>query len=547
MSTIPPLQPPQYPPPQPGMDPRDYAKAQRQYYKAWARQQKDQWRAQRFYWYGRRRSLVGPVILITLGVILLLVHTGHVAGWEAWEWFGHWWPAILIAAGIGRLVEWTLDRNSPYPPRSSGFAGLIVLIVLVGLLATSSNHWNWHQLGDDFDMNDNGDMSFLHGPEHEFDSVDNATVPEGAAIQIISTARGDVSVTAGTAGSVQVTTHKRVNGRDEGTAQREADSFSPQITTAGNVTTVRLNAKQDNIRGNMQIVVPPNAPLTIELQRGDLSVTGQQAPVTAQTHHGDFRFSDITGGVTAKGDHGDLNAQDIHGDVTLNGTYGDVNVNNLSGRLTMDGDFEGDLNFRTVNGPLHYHSTRTDLDVARIADQLTMDNGDMHGSELAGPFRLKTRDFNIDLNNVSGDVNITNADGDVDIIVAKPLGNISIDNRSSSIRVTLPQDAGFQLDAETDGDISNDFGIGVVTNGDHKTVRGTVGNGGVKVNLSSNNNDISIRRGGPAVSIPPAPPTPPAVPSGAKAPPAPAAPKLSRKPAPPKSPPAPSAPEISNQ
>jgi hypothetical protein len=537
------------------MDPRDYARAQKEYYRAWKQQQKDYWRAnrdqwkaqrnqwrdQRNVWYGRRRSIVGPVILIALGVMFLLVETGHMDSWRVWEWFGHWWPAILIAAGIARLAEWAADRNSPYPPRSSGFAGLIVLIVIVGFVATSSNHWNWHQFGDNFDMDGNdSDMSFFHGPEHDYDSETDAVLPAGNSIQVVTSTRGDVSITTGDAGKIHIDTHKKIYESDEAKAQREADAFVPVITNSGTVTTIRLNAKQDSTHGNMQITVPADAILNVLVQHGDLTVTGQHASVSADTHHGDLRFTDITGNLTVKADHGDVNIASVHGDAILNGRYGDANVANVTGRLTMNGDFDGDMNLRSVGGPFHFHSSRTDLDVASIVDQFTINSGDMHASNIVGPFRLKTRDFGVDLNNVSGDVNISNSNGDVDIVAGRPLGNIQVDNRSSSIRVTLPADAGFQLDAETEGDISNDFGIATTTNGEHKSARGTVGNGSLKVNLTSNQDDISIRRASnaqtvPAVPNPPAPQSPPSPPR-----------RLSKRPDAPKAP-APAGGEIVNQ
>jgi DUF4097 and DUF4098 domain-containing protein YvlB len=536
------------------MDPRDYARAQKEYYRAWKNQQRDYWRANRDQWrtqrdqwrdqhntwYGRRRSLVGPVILITIGIIFLLVETGHMEAWRAWAWFGHWWPVILIAAGIGRLVEWSIDRNQPHPPRSSGFAGLIILIVIVGFVATSSNHWNWHQFGDNFNMGDSdSDMSFFHGPEHDYDSQTDAVLPAGNSIQVVSSTRGDVSITTGEAGKIHIDTHKKIYGEDESKAHREADAFMPVITNSGSVTTIRLNAKEDSTHGDMQITLPPEVVLNLLVQHGDLTVTGQHASVSADTHHGDLRFSDITGNLTVKADHGDINVSSVHGDAVLNGHYGDTNVSNITGRLTLNGDFDGDMNLRAVSGPFHFHSSRTDLDIASIVDQLTIDSGDMHGSNLTGPFRLKTRDFNVDLTNVSGDVNIANSNGDVDVVAARPLGNIMVDNRSSSIRVTLPQDAGFQLDAETEGDISNDFGIGTSTNGDHKTARGTVGNGQFKVTLTSNQDDISVRRSnGAAVPEPPRPPEPPAAPGTPR--------RLSTRPSAPKAP-APATGDIVNQ
>lgn len=57
----------------------------------------------------RRVSLVGPVILIGLGVIFLL-NTMGVLAWSVWEVIFRLWPILLIAAGLeivlNRLTVW---------------------------------------------------------------------------------------------------------------------------------------------------------------------------------------------------------------------------------------------------------------------------------------------------------------------------------------------------------------------------------------------------------------------------------------------------------
>jgi len=516
MATLPP-QPP--PPPAPGQDPRDYARQQKEYYRVWKDQQKDQWRAsrdqwkaqrdqwryQQGYWYGRRRSILGPLILVTVGIIALLIHSGHLEGYRAWEWFGRYWPVILIAAGIGRLIEWYFDRDQPYAPRSSGLGGLIVLIIILGIIATSSNHWgSWHNGWNNNGMFDgDDDFSFMHGTEHDFDSVKEYTLPAGSSLSVVSQNRGDVSILTSPDSEVHVTLHKKVYENNEGKASKMADGFNPSFATSGSTGTLTL-ANDDHIRAGMEITVPAAVAVTVDLQHGDLTVTGRQANVSAQTHHSDMRFTDISGGLTVHADHGDTNISSVKGDVSLNGAFGDLNVNAVTGRLNMDGDFEGDINLRSVDGAFRFHSPRTDMEAARIVDQLTMGDGDLHASYIAGPFRLKTRDFDVDLSNVSGDISVSNSNGSAEITAAKPLGSIQVDNRSGSVRITLPQDAGFQLDAEANnGDISNDFGVGNTSSGDRNITRGTVGNGALKVTVNSNEGDISIHRTSEAATVPP--------------------------------------------
>jgi hypothetical protein len=51
----------------------------------------------------RRRSLVGPVILIGLGVVFLLNNLGILA-WSVWEVILRLWPILLVAAGLDLLL-----------------------------------------------------------------------------------------------------------------------------------------------------------------------------------------------------------------------------------------------------------------------------------------------------------------------------------------------------------------------------------------------------------------------------------------------------------
>lgn len=58
-----------------------------------------------------RRSLTGPVFLITLGVILLLDEL--VPGWG----FGKTWPILLVAIGVIKLLEVSQPPRPPEGPR----------------------------------------------------------------------------------------------------------------------------------------------------------------------------------------------------------------------------------------------------------------------------------------------------------------------------------------------------------------------------------------------------------------------------------------------
>src|SRR6266567_9374788 len=96
--------PPPPPMPPPGYDPRGQRRYMRDQAKAAARAQRDAYRAQReqmrYQLRGMRRgSVLAPIILITFGLIVLLIQSGHVDRSHFFGWYGHWWPLLLVLAG----------------------------------------------------------------------------------------------------------------------------------------------------------------------------------------------------------------------------------------------------------------------------------------------------------------------------------------------------------------------------------------------------------------------------------------------------------------
>lgn len=70
----------------------------------------------------RRGSLIGPVILIGLGVVFLLDNLG-VVHWDIWQIVFRLWPVLLIAAGLDLVVG-----------RRSTAGTIVVILVMVGLI-----------------------------------------------------------------------------------------------------------------------------------------------------------------------------------------------------------------------------------------------------------------------------------------------------------------------------------------------------------------------------------------------------------------------------
>lgn len=87
----------------------------------------------------KRHSLIGPFVLIGLG--LLLLYSSLRSNWAPWEVIWRYWPVLLIAWGLGKLWDHLRTRRSPQGATPARFTGgelgmAVALVVLVGLALT---------------------------------------------------------------------------------------------------------------------------------------------------------------------------------------------------------------------------------------------------------------------------------------------------------------------------------------------------------------------------------------------------------------------------
>lgn len=84
----------------------------------------------------RRRSIIGPLVLVALG--LLLLYSSLHSNWAPWEVIFRYWPVILIAWGLGKIWDHLRARDAGEPASPSRFSGgelgmaaaLVALVVL---------------------------------------------------------------------------------------------------------------------------------------------------------------------------------------------------------------------------------------------------------------------------------------------------------------------------------------------------------------------------------------------------------------------------------
>jgi DUF4097 and DUF4098 domain-containing protein YvlB len=463
-----------------------------------------------------RPSLVGPVVVLSIGVVALLIEAGKLNSMMFWDWFLRWWPILLIAVGLVSLLEWFLDRGALYQRRRGTFGIVLLISILVGIAYSQGHMRRW---ADQAGINEPENWPAFMGDEHDHDTDSTMTIPANASVQV-QNPRGDVTITGSSDSQMHVHAHQVVVTNSDDEATRIFPVLDPKVTVSGSVVLVNVEGR-NNAHADLTIELPASASTDVTAGRGDVSVDGLKGSSNINAARGDVKVSEIGGSVHAHMSKGDFSAHQIGGSVTLDGHVNDATISEIGGTVSLDGDFFGDTHLEQIASTVHFHSSRTDMQVARLAGDLTLDDDDLHVGQAVGPLRIVTRSKNIECSQVSGDVHIENSNGEVTVTAVEPLGNIQITNASDPVTLILPPNAGFTINAKTDnGDFNSDFTLNVSGSDEHHTAEGTVGKGGPKIDVVVRHGDLSIKKGDtslppiPAIPAVPAKPLPPEPPGG---------------------------------
>ena len=507
MSSVPPNMPPG------GYDPRTQWRVYREQQKAAWRAQRDAWKAQQYAYkanyhhaYGPRvPSVVGPLILVAIGIVWLLIYSGHISSASFWGWYGKWWPLMLIAAGLAMLAEWALDLKREAPVRrGTGFVGVLILLAVLGFCASGWTRGYWGPWRADFGDHDDNFFNMFGQPEHDLDQpVISQAIPSSASVQV-ENPRGDVSITASDSNNIEVQAHEVAYAGSDADAKKIFDSEQAHVTVSGDAVLVKTDSNNSG-RLNLTITVPKSAHVTVHSGHGDVTAANLSSGVTINSSHGDVHLSVIKGSVQVHfaTDKGDFSAHQIDGDLTAEGNCNDVTLSEIIGKVTINGELFGDVHLENVSGPVHVHTSVTDMDVAALPGDLTLNSDNLRVTQAKGQVRVTTHSKDVDLTQIYGDSYVEDRDGRIAVETA---GNYAVEakNLKGDVEVTLPPNAVATVSGSTrNGDIVTDFPLSV-SGDESKTVSGKIGAGGPKVTLTAENGDIHIKRND---ETPPPPPT----------------------------------------
>jgi DUF4097 and DUF4098 domain-containing protein YvlB len=351
-------------------------------------------------------------------------------------------------------------------------------------------------------------LKHLFGSEYTYNGELSQALSAGSALRV-SCDRGNITVNTWDQPQVKVVYRKRIFAATQSAADSINKSTMPKLQAQGMTVEVQASTEGAGAKGiasDIEVFIPLKADLELTAWRGDVLVIQRTGDVKVTSQHGDVTVDQVTGNINVTTRQGALHASNVTGTLTADGRLDDLALEAISGSVLVTADIFGDARLSKLHQGATIRTSRTQLQFARLDGTLTMDSGDLEGDGLLGPLSLSTQAKDVTLRNLSGDVHISDDQGDIDLESpsAAALGNLELTTHHGNVQLRLPSKANFQyLVVTRHGDIASDFeSLRAQSHTGGASAAGAVGRGGIKVHITSDNGDIEISKADAQASPP---------------------------------------------
>jgi len=473
----------------------------------------------------RRGSVIGPLILIGLGLLFLFRNL-----WPdipLVELISRFWPFLLIGWGAIRLVEilfWSMT-GKPLPRNgvSGGEWALIFVICIVGAtMYTAHNSSSWFPSGRAWrrvvvNMGESYDYTFA---PVEKPCAKNCRI-------VIESFRGNAKITGTTDLTVKASGQETVRSFQQADADSANKQTPLELIQQGDQIIVRTNQDKvsDSVQPNadLDISVPEGSSIEAHGRYGDFDVQGINGNVNINSDNAGVRLENLGGSVQIDTRASDvIRVADVKGNVDLKGRGADVELRNIGGLVTVNGVHVGEIQLSQLAQALRWEDPMGTLDLEKLPGEVRIARGDLTGNNIVGPIRLSGRSADVQLSNFTQSLVLTMDRGDIDLKPGKTLPRMDVHTRSGDIDLALPAGAKFDLRATTGhGEANNEYGdpLREDSSGRGATIEGNNG-GGPQLRLETGRGSLTIRKASadetttfPDIPSAPAAPAAPAVPA----------------------------------
>ncbi|MEO8049202.1 MAG: DUF5668 domain-containing protein, partial [Acidobacteriota bacterium] len=308
----------------------------------------------------RRTSFVAPLLLIAIGGLFLARNI--YPEMPLLEYVSMYWPVVLIAWGVLRIVEivaWAAT-SKPLPARgiSGGEWVLIVFLCLFGAsLHAVRGFANWWP---DHVAQWNG-LDFFGGERFEYPVSANKACSRTPHI-VLENFRGDAKIIgidpALGADEVKVAGHKTIRSRDRAQADKSNDIAPLDISGDANNVVIRLRPEShtiERITATLEITVPKGSSVEVHGRRGDLDISDITGSVAVTSDNAGVRLRNIGGSASVDLSRSDVvHMSGVKGTVEIKGRGSDIELEDIDGAVNVDGAYNGTIHLRKLAKPLRF-------------------------------------------------------------------------------------------------------------------------------------------------------------------------------------------------
>jgi len=443
--------------------------------------------------------------LVAVGALLLLHNLGYTI--QVWPYVVRYWPALLIAWGLLKFVDFFRFRNSPEsrPLFSGGEVALLILVIFAGSALTMAANVS-PELGNIFAM---GDFDLWNvGNSYNYEQhLEQTEVKPGVEIEI-SNLFGTVEVRPAETDRIVVDVTKTVRASDKNEADRIEQEFTFSIREEDSKYRVRSNRDEagfhagprQRFKSSLIVQVPKRSAVHLENRNGRVLIqdlTGDQGVIN---RYGDVEIRNITGKVEIENRNGSVTVEGISDSVGVTNRYSNTTVKDVGGDLRIE-TRNGSVDVSRVKGNTTINNAYAPVNVDTVEGSLTVTgrNNSVDVQHVEGEIRVDSSYQNVTIKDPRGAVTVTGRNGDLLLSFDRaPEKDVSIATRYANVTVELPSSSAFIIDARTEyGDIDSDFeGLRIDRSRQERTISGEVRQGGPRFNITTRNGAIRLQKRG---------------------------------------------------
>lgn len=452
------------------------------------------------------------VSLILLGVLFLM---NNFMDMKIYHILSIAWPVIIILLGLEIIFSKILFGKDDSKLAISG-KSIFFIILIVGIAFIFSNI---HQIPLYLDIN--GDFIPMVYKNETITNKDiKIQVKDKSKLKIIN-GFGHVNVKKGEGKDIKVNMLVKMrHNYEEKEAERIASDMlkvindsSDTIKLINNREKYTVNNQVKNLEVDLDITIPYDMELDITNKYGEIIVNDCGKAAIIENKHGNVFIDTLNGNIDVKNSYGEIEIADVQGNVKVENRHGKVLVNQISKDVSIAVEY-GVVKINDIGGNADISNTHEPIAAQKIGGNLAIESKycELDIDEVNKDLNINGKHGNIQCEKIGGDARINNEHGSIKLVQANKSVDIKnrygqivfesnelisekleIENEHDGIDITLPdsQEGTFNIYSKH-GRINNSFGLDVNKDNNEESIKQSIGNSNVKININAINGDIRI-------------------------------------------------------